>query len=115
VSTPGDFDVVTERDGSQVRIAPRGEIDLATVDRVREAIDREQDDASVVVMDLREVGFLDTSGLRLVLSTAGRAASDGFELRVVRGPRAVQRVFEVAGLDTRLPFVDEPSQRPGPE
>jgi anti-anti-sigma factor len=62
-----------------------------------------------VVLDLREVGFMDTSGLRYVLELNDRAARDGFQLRLVRGPAAVQRVFEVSGLDSRLPFVDDPA------
>jgi anti-anti-sigma factor len=115
LAPPGNFDVVTDRDGSVLRIAPHGEIDLATVDLVREAIERDHDGTSGLALDLREVGFMDTSGLRLVLSLADRAASEGFELRVVRGPATVQRVFEVAGLESRLPFVDEPSQSPGAE
>ena len=55
---------------------------------------------------------MDTSGLRYVLELTDRAKQEGFGLRLVRGPRAVQRVFEVSGLEPRLPFVDEPSQTP---
>lgn len=115
MAPPGNFDVVTERDGSLLRIAPNGEIDLATVDLVRAAIEREHDGTTPLVLDLRDVGFMDTSGLRMVLSTADQAGAQGYELRLVRGPAAVQRVFEVAGLEARLPFVDEPSQSPGSE
>jgi anti-anti-sigma factor len=110
LAPPGNFDVLTDREGSVLRIAPQGEIDLATVDLLRDTIEREHDGRAPLALDLRGVAFLDTSGLRLVLSVADRAAGDGFELRVVRGPQAVQRVFEVAGLDGRLPFVDEPSE-----
>ena len=115
MAPPGNFEVITERDGSFLRIAPTGEIDLATVDLVRAAIEREHDGNTPLVLDLREVAFMDTSGLRLILSTADQAGSLGYELRVVRGPSAVQRVFEVAGLEARLPFVDEPAQSPGGE
>jgi anti-anti-sigma factor len=89
-------------------VAPRGEIDLATVDQVREAVERERRQGEDMVLDLREVGFMDTSGLRYVLEIVDRAERDSFALRIVRGPTPVQRVFEVSGLEPRLPFVDEP-------
>jgi anti-sigma B factor antagonist len=113
VAAPGNFDVTTERSGSALIVAPRGEIDLATVDLIRSAVERELKAGDDVVLDLRGVGFMDTSGLRYVLELHERAASDGFALRVVRGPGAVQRVFEVSGIEPRLPFVDDPSQTPG--
>lgn len=83
---------------------------MATVGLVRGAFEREHEAGQDVVLDLRGVGFMDTSGLRYVLELHNRAETDGFVLRIVRGPGAVQRVFEVAGLAPRLPFVDDPSQ-----
>ena len=111
----GNFDVHTERDGTTLRVAPRGEIDLATIDLVREAVERERQAGDRLVLDLRDVGFMDTSGLRYVVEVCDRAERDGFSVALVRGPRAVQRVFEVAGLEPRLPFVDEPAQLPAQE
>ena len=55
-----------------------------------------------LVLDLRGVGFMDTSGLRYTLELNERAERDGWRLRLVRGPRPVQRVFDVAGLAPRL-------------
>jgi anti-anti-sigma factor len=112
VAPPGNFDVLTNRDGATLVVSPRGEIDLATVGLVREAVDREQQPGEALVLDLREVGFMDTSGLRYVLELHARAQEEGFGLLLVRGPSAVQRVFEVSGLEPRLPFVDDPSQTP---
>jgi anti-anti-sigma factor len=114
VAAPGNFEVHTDRDATTLVVAPRGEIDLATVDLVREAVEREHQPGEAIVLDLREVGFMDTSGLRYVLELTERAEQDGFGLRLVRGPSAVQRVFEVSGLEARLPFVDDPSQAPPP-
>jgi anti-anti-sigma factor len=112
VAAPGNFDVVADRSGGTFVVAPNGEIDLATVDRVREVVDRDKQPGEDLVLDLRQVGFMDTSGLRYVLELVDRAGSEGFSLRLVRGPRAVQRVFEVSGLEPRLPFVDDPGAQP---
>jgi anti-anti-sigma factor len=89
-------------------VVPTGEIDLATVGLVRDAVDRERQAEEDVVLDLREVSFMDTSGLRYVLEIVERAGRDGFSVQLVRGPNAVQRVFEVSGVEPRLPFVDDP-------
>jgi anti-anti-sigma factor len=107
VAAPGNFDVATHRQGKALVVAPRGEIDLATVDLVREAVERDRKPGEDLIIDLREVGFMDTSGLRYVLELVDRASRDGFDVRLVRGPSAVQRVFEVSGLEPRLPFVDD--------
>ena len=106
VAAPGNFEVATHRQDSALVVAPRGEIDLATVDLVRDAVEREWHRGEDLTLDLREVGFLDTSGLRYVLELVERASRDTVNLRLVRGPSAVQRVFEVSGLEPRLPFVD---------
>jgi anti-anti-sigma factor len=108
VAAPGNFDVATHRQGSALIVAPRGEIDLATIGLAREAVERELQPGEDLVVDFRGVGFLDTSGLRWVLELKERAAREAFQLRLVRGPRAVQRAFEVAGLEPRLAFVDDP-------
>lgn len=112
VAAPGNFDVHTHRSDAALIVEPRGEIDLATVGLIREAVDREWRSGEDIVVDLREVGFMDTSGLRYLLELNDRASRDGFGLRVVRGQPAVQRVFEVSGLEARLAFVDDPSQQP---
>jgi anti-anti-sigma factor len=107
VAAPGNFDVATRRQGSALVVAPRGEIDLATVDLVRDAVEREFQPGEDLIVDLREVGFMDTSGLRYVLELVERGPKEGFDVRLVRGPAPVQRVFEVSGVESRLPFVDE--------
>jgi anti-sigma B factor antagonist len=106
VAASGNFDVATHRQGTTLVVAPRGEIDLATVDVVRGAVEGEWHSGDDIVLDLREVGFMDTSGLRYVLELVEKASKDGFDVRLVKGPAAVQRVFEVSGLEPRLPFVD---------
>lgn len=103
---PGDFDVVVRRDGERAVVVPDGELDIATVPRLQAAM-RDVDDAAEVVLDLRGLRFLDTSGLRAVIEEDHLAADAGRRLSVVRGSASVQRVFELAGVSDRLPFVAE--------
>ena len=99
-----EFSVSRRRAGDAIVVTPAGEIDLATVDAVAAEIDAALAESAALVLDLSEVTFIDSAGLRLVLETSRKAAS----LRVVRGPREVQRVFGLVGLDERLDMLDEP-------
>ena len=115
VAAPGNFDVAVNSTDSTVVVAPRGEIDLATVGLVRDAVDAHWHPGDALVLDLRGVEFIDTSGLRYTLELTDRATRERWDLRFVRGPRPVQRVFEVAGVESRLPFVDDPAASPPAE
>ena len=100
-----EFSVTRRPSGEAVVVAPVGEIDLATVDELAQALDAAREEAGSVVLDLREVTFMDSAGLRLVLEAS--LAGEGFA--VVRGPREVQRIFDLVGLDERrLTMLDQP-------
>ena len=104
-----EFRVEVARDRYGVRVRPVGEVDLATVGRLREHMYASLESAAeVVVLDLRATTFLDSTGLRLTAEVADRAARSGIEFAIIAGPPAVQRTFEIAGLCARLPFVDVP-------
>jgi anti-sigma B factor antagonist len=88
-------------------VRPVGEIDMATVGRVGRAIDEcVADGCERVVLDLRSVTFMDSSGLHLVVDADAAARAAGWELLLIEGPPPIQRVFEITGLLDRLPFVD---------
>jgi anti-sigma B factor antagonist len=107
MTAPGSFDISTQHADGALVVSPRGEIDMATIDLVKDAVAAQRQQGEDIVLDLRGVSFMDTSGLRYALQLARLAEQDGFSLRLVKGPAVVQRVFQVAGLESRLPFVDE--------
>jgi len=75
-----------------------GDLDLACLARVREAFDRAlASGAPVMVVDLAEVGFCDSSGLNLLLQARLDAEAAGVVLRLAAPPPAVTRVFELTG------------------
>jgi anti-anti-sigma factor len=106
MAAPGNFDISTEHDDRALVVSPRGEVDMATIGLLRDAIAAERAQGEDLVIDLRGVNFMDTTGLRYVLELNRLAERDGFTLQIVRGPDAVQRVFQVSGLESRLPFVN---------
>ncbi|WP_329792444.1 STAS domain-containing protein [Lentzea sp. DG1S-22] len=85
-----------------VRIA--GEVDAFTEAAVRaplfEALDATP---PVVVVDLEEVSFIGSTGLRVLVEACEQARRDGVDLRVVVNTRPLQRLLEVSGLDGHLP------------
>ena len=74
-----------------------GELDLASVALAEAELTRAEREAAGVVLDLRALEFIDSTGLRLVVRAAGRLHERGGRLVVARAPRAVHRVFELAG------------------
>jgi anti-anti-sigma factor len=97
---------------SPVGLVPlRGELDLSTSGEVERRIrGEERRKAEIVALDLRELTFLDSTGLRLIMSAAGRASLGGWRFVLVRGPESVQRVFRITKLDGELEFVDDPAE-----
>ena len=104
------LDVEEEGSDGFAHLALRGELDLSTVPKVEEALRRvEESRPSVIVLDLAGVTFLDSTGLRMVVTAEQRARAEGRRLAVVRGPDSVQRVFSITRLDEHLDMVDDVS------
>jgi len=98
-----------DEDGA-IRLSLSGELDISSAPRVEEELTRVEADAPpVLVLDLRGLAFMDSTGLRLIVSADARAREQGRRLAVVRGPEAVQRIFRVTRLDERLDMVDDPA------
>ena len=97
------FTVVVSEEPGGVRITPRGELDIATQAALREVLAHHAGAASLT-LDLGELRFVDTSGLRLILETAEAARRDGGAFAVLPGSPAVQRLFELAGVAELVPF-----------
>jgi anti-sigma B factor antagonist len=109
MTRPFDLKVSHHRDGGVVTVAPEGDLDLATTDVLRAELDAARRGAHTLVVDLRGVGFMDSSGMRLLVEVEQEAAQDGFALVVIRGQAPVQRLLELTGLAERLVLVDDPS------
>jgi anti-sigma B factor antagonist len=87
-----------------------GELDLSGAGILEQELGRLSDEESPeeVVLDLRGLEFMDSSGLRLVVMADSQAREAGRRLLLVPGAQPVQRVFEITRMNERLTFVDEP-------
>jgi anti-sigma B factor antagonist len=94
-------------DGRTV-LACVGELDLATMPAFEDALCRAEADGRAIVLDLSGLDFIDSRGLAMVLALDWRLRERGGQLVIVRGPRAVQRMFELTGMSERFDFVDGP-------
>ncbi len=102
------FSFTTAVDGATATVLLRGELDLLATSELEPELARLADEPGVsdVALDLRELDFLDSSGLRTVLSAARLLRENDRRLVLVRGPSPVQRVFELTRMTERLDFID---------
>ena len=99
---------------SSVRIALWGEIDIAARPQIEQVIDdAKRSGAGLVVLDLRRVTFIDSSGLGLALELYAASDGGGFAFELIPGPPYVQRIFEITGTHELLPFVSGEPARAG--
>lgn len=97
-------------------IVARGELDLVTAPLLRDALKREELQAPVTVLDLREVGFIDSSGLSVIVECHQRTKLAGMRFAVAVGPESqVRRLLVLAGLGETLELVAEPDDVIAPD
>jgi anti-sigma B factor antagonist len=102
------LDLTTETEGPTVRLALTGELDIAGAARVEQELERiERDAPDTLVLDLRELAFMDSTGLRVIVAADDRAREQERRLVIVRGSDTVQRIIEMTRLDERLEIVDD--------
>ena len=103
-----DFDVTIEQRDGCTYVTLRGELDISTGVRFDEDLGRvEAAGPELIVLDLRGLDFMDSTGLRLLIGADQRARDEGRRLVLVRGNDVVQRVLRVTRLDERLEIVDD--------
>lgn len=102
-----DFTIRTTSDPDRTIVQPRGELDLATRDELYAALmGAFESGTKTIVLDLSQLEFMDSTGIKLVNLAVRIAAEQEREFLLVPGPRHIQRLFDVVGIADRLPFVD---------
>lgn len=92
-----------------VQLTLKGELDLSTIEKVEQELARvEAEGHELIVLDLGGLTFLDSTGLRTIVTADQRARRTGRRIVVRRGPDTVHRVFTITRLDERLEMVDDP-------
>jgi anti-sigma B factor antagonist len=107
VRKDGRLTVRIEQHGNSLVVRALGELDIATANSLDEELRRVwYCDASPILLDLGEVDFLDSVGMRSLLAVAKHSRENGNRLRIRLGSGAVRRVIEVSGVERPLPLVE---------
>lgn len=105
------FAVSMEGMDDGARIVVEGDVDIATVPRLRDALEQAlASSPACVLIDLSEVEFVDSSGLRFLLRANQRAQRSGWSLTVRRPAEPAMKAFEFTGADKWLTFASEGSE-----
>jgi anti-sigma B factor antagonist len=94
-----------------VVVLAQGELDLASAAQLRRVVEEARNGAAVVLLDLRELAFCDSSGLRLLLKLSTEAREDGWELAIRIGDGAARRVVEMTHTGPLLNLADADDAR----
>jgi len=104
------LDFQTTREGTVAVIVATGELDLSGAAILETELERVTEDPELgaVVLDLSQLEFMDSSGLRLIVLADMLSREAGRRFALVKGPETVHRVFEITRMSERLDFVDRP-------
>jgi anti-anti-sigma factor len=107
VTATPPFHCEIDRAEGEARVRPVGELDIATAPEVdRHLRELREGGGEALVLDLRAVAFMDSSGLRLIVSWDEEARRDGFGFALVAGADVVERVFDTTRVREHLTFVE---------
>jgi anti-anti-sigma factor len=105
------FRVEVRSEGRVALVAVSGELDLASGPELEKVLERRWDPSTeLLVIDLREVEFMDSTGLSIIVKAHQRFTDAGRELALVKGTSQVQRLLDLTGVANRLPVVDNPEE-----
>ena len=107
----GQLDIDVTRDADRVVLSLEGELDMATAPRLQSAIDEPAlAGISELVLDLRELQFIDSTGLRLILTALQSSRARGQEFAITRGSPQVERLLSITGVAEHLRTIATPDQ-----
>jgi anti-sigma B factor antagonist len=106
-----NFSVEVRDQDRAVVIGVSGELDLASSPALERELEREAaSNAELVVVDLRKLEFMDSTGLSVLVRAHQRATENGQRFGVVRGPQQVERLLSLTGVADRLRLADSPGE-----
>ena len=93
--------------GGAAVVAVAGELDMATADRLVESVAGLPQAHDPIVLDLREVSFLDSSGMRALLDVSDHADGLGRAVGLLQPSTAVTRLLDLVDLRLRFTEIDD--------
>jgi anti-anti-sigma factor len=106
IDMPGLLQLQIFRTDCAVQISLHGELDIYSSKDLESTLRDIEPDTDLILLDLSNLDFMDCAGLRTIVEANSRARRRGANLRLVKGPQRVQRVFVLTQLDQHLEFVE---------
>jgi anti-anti-sigma factor len=94
-------------------LALQGELDLASAPLAAEELRRAEESHSLIVLDLQELTFMDSTGLHMALTADRRARAEGRRLVLVGVQPQVRRLLELTQCDAQLTILEDPTDLRG--
>lgn len=106
---PTEFKIRHRAAGTSVTLAVTGELDLSTGPVLAESVERLRREVTTLTLDLSDLTFMDSTGLRLLIEFDQQSRGEGWRLVLIRPERATAAaVLKATGADSALPFEDAP-------
>lgn len=106
-----ELDIQTERDGDKCTVILEGEVDVYTAPRLKEElVTIIGEGCANVIVDMEKVGFIDSSGLGVLVSALRRARERGGVVRIVCSRDNILKIFRITGLDKVFPIFADRSE-----
>ncbi len=104
---PDHLQITVQEAGSAHVVKLRGDLDLGSAGDLRERLNGVAlDGKPEIVVDLRDLAFLDSSGLRELIVASRSAATIGRRFALIAGRDEIQRVFKISGTAERFEWVN---------
>lgn len=101
--------VPTHNTGRAITLALSGELDLVSSPVLSRAVDDlARSDLELLIVDLRGLVFMDSTGLHALIRAQNQVQEAGRRFALVRGPEQVQRLFDLTGVADALTIADSP-------
>jgi anti-sigma B factor antagonist len=107
-----NLQIEVRSESDRVVLSLHGELDLASAPLLQDELDSaETDDPTLMVLDLDDLEFIDSTGLRVILAAHERSQERGQMLALTRGSQQVQRLMSITRAGEHLRIIESPDEQ----
>jgi anti-sigma B factor antagonist len=111
VAVQDQLRIVVRHEQDRIVLGLHGELDLASVPLLESEIQSaEMNTTRMVVLDLEDLQFMDSAGLRTILSAHECSQERGQKFALTRGPQQIQRLLAITGVSEHLRIIASPDE-----
>lgn len=105
---PTRFEINEQTQGTALLLSIVGELDLSTITELQQRLEAQlSENLTTLTLDLSDLTFMDSSGLRLLIDLDQRAQQESWKLTLIPSKHeAAKTVLRVTGADAALPFAE---------